>query len=68
MGDLDHQEAGEIRRDPLLVEGVVFLLLDAVVAGQMEAFGIVGLEVGIGRRGAKAVNVIGKWPWFTMIG
>ena len=29
------------------------LLLDAVVAGEVEAFGVVGLEVGVGRRGAE---------------
>jgi hypothetical protein len=32
-----HEKARKIRRNPALVEGVRFLLLDAVVAGKMEA-------------------------------
>ena len=51
--DLDHEEAREVRGDPLLVERIRLLLLDPVVAGEVEALGVVGLEVRIRRGGAE---------------
>ena len=48
--DLDDEHARKSGRDPLLIELVGLLLLNAVVTGQMKSFAVVGLEVRIGRR------------------
>ena len=60
MLDLDHQDAGKARADPLLVLVVRLLLLDAVVTRQVEALRVVRLEVGIGWGGAKVVHAVHK--------
>ena len=49
---------GKFGRGPLLVELVRLFLLDAVVAGEVKALAVVGLQVGIGRRGAEAVEIV----------
>jgi len=54
MCDLDHQKTREILGNPLLVKGVRLLLLDPVVARQVEALRVVRDEVGIGRCRAEA--------------
>ena len=41
---------GKFGRDPLLIELVGLFLLNAVVAGEVKALAVVGLQVGIGRR------------------
>ena len=48
---------GKPGADPLLIELVSLLLLNAVVAGNVEAFAVVRLQVGIGRLGAKAAEI-----------
>src|SRR5215472_365301 len=58
--DLDYQKPRKIRRDPLLVRLVRLFLLDSVVAGNVEALVVVGLESGVGRRGPEAVEVYWK--------
>ena len=55
--ELHDQHAREVRAGPLLVELVRLFLLDAVVAGDVEALAVVGLEIGIGRLGAEVVEV-----------
>ena len=60
--DLDDQEAREVVGDPALVEVVRFFLLDPVVAAEVEALGVVGLEVRVRRLGAKASEVRGEVP------
>ena len=55
MLDLGYQDAGEARADPLLVFVVGLLLLNPVVAGQVEALRVIGLKVRVGRRGAEVV-------------
>ena len=57
--DLRDQDAREVWRDPLLVELVRFFLLDAVVAGDVEAVTVVGLEIRVGGLGAEAIEVVG---------
>jgi hypothetical protein len=57
--NLDDQEAREVRGNPFLIEGIGLLLLDAVVAGQMEALRIIGFEIRIRGRGAESGNVVG---------
>ena len=49
MIDLRDQEARESRRDPMLIELVGFFLLDAVVTGNVKAFAVIGLQIGVGR-------------------
>ena len=56
--DLCNQDARKVWRLPLLVQLVFFLLLDAVVAGDMEALAVIRLQIGIGRLGAKAVEIV----------
>ena len=58
MIDLRDEQAGEFWGDPLLVKLVLLFLLDAVVAGDVEALAEVGLEIGIGRLGAEAFEVV----------
>jgi hypothetical protein len=58
--DLDHQEAGEVGTDPLFVEGVGLLLLDAVVAVDPKTLRVLALEVGVGRFGAEIADVFWK--------
>ena len=58
--DLDDDHAREVRPRPFLVELVGVLLLDAVVAGEVKALAVLGLQVRVGRRLAKAVEVGGK--------
>ena len=58
--DLDGKEAWEAGRDPLLVFLVSLLLLDEVVAREVEAVGVHGLGVGVGRRGAKVLKAGGE--------
>src|ERR1700722_9334710 len=60
MLDLHNQEARKVGRDPLLVEPVRFFLLNAVVSLDVEPLAVGGLQVGIGRRGSKIVEVIDK--------
>ena len=55
--ELDDEDAGEVGRGPLLVLVVGLLLLDAVVAGEVEALGVVGLEVGVGRGRAEVGDI-----------
>ena len=55
--DFRDEDAREFRRDPLLIELVGLFLLNAVVAGDVEAFAVVRLQIGIGRLGAKAAEV-----------
>ena len=57
MLDLHDQEARKPGRDPLLIELVRLFLLDAVVARDVKALAVVGLEIRIGRLGAEAVEV-----------
>ena len=57
MIDVRDQDARKAGRDPLLIELVSLLLLNAVVAGDVEALAVVRLQVGIGRLGAKAGEV-----------
>ena len=67
--DLDDEHAREAGRDPLLVELVGLLLLDAVVAGQVEALAVVGLQVRVGRGGAEVRRSRStKWSWKIMSG
>ena len=56
--DLRDEDAREVWRDPLLVELVLFFLLDAIVAGDVEALAEVGLEIRVGRLGAEAFEVV----------
>ncbi len=58
MVDLDHQEPGEVLGRPALVEVIGLLLLDPVVAGQVEALGIVRLQIRVRRGGAEAGDVV----------
>ena len=59
--DLHAEEARElILRSPALEELVVLLLLDLVVAGQLEALGVVRLQVGVRRLRPEAVKVGGE--------
>ena len=58
--NFDDEHAREAGADPLLVELVSLLLLDAVVAAEVEAFAVVGLEIGIGRLSAKIVEAVDK--------
>ncbi len=60
MVDLYNQKARELWADPLLVELVRLLLLDAVVAGDVKALAVVGLQVRIGRLSAEIAHAIGK--------
>ena len=60
MLELDDEEARGVGRDPLLVVVVGLLLLDAVVAGEVEAVGVVGLEVGVGRGFAEVIEAGGE--------
>ena len=48
--DLDDQHARKVRPGPLLVEVVGRLLLDAVVALELEALAVLALQVGVRRR------------------
>src|SRR5208337_1808271 len=45
------------RRNPLLIELVGFFLLDAVVTGNVESLAVIGLQVGIGWLGSKALKI-----------
>ncbi len=56
--DLRDEQTREFRCDPLLVKLVLLFLLDAVVAGDVEAFAEVGLQIRIGRLGAEAFEVV----------
>ncbi len=56
--DLRDEEARKFRRNPLLIELVGFFLLNSVVAGNVEAFAVVGFQIRIGRSGAEAVEVV----------
>ena len=47
---LDRDHAGEARARPVLVELVGALLLDAVVAVELETVAVLALQVGVGRR------------------
>ncbi len=58
--NLDDQHPRKARRNPLLIELVGLLLLDAVVAGQVEALAVVGLQIRVGRRGAEVAEIIHK--------
>ena len=58
MLDFDHQEAWELGRYPFLVIRISLLLLDAIIAGQMEALRIIRLQVWIGRRSAEGGYVV----------
>ena len=60
MLNLEDEIAGEAGGDPLLVEVVGLLLLNAVVAGEVEALAVVGLEVGVRRGGAEVVEAVGE--------
>ena len=60
MLDLDDQQTRKFRRNPLLVELVRLFLLDAIVAGQVKALAVIGLQIGIGRLGAKALEIVGE--------
>ena len=63
MLDLNDQEARKAGRDPLPVIGIALLLLDAVVAGEVEAVRMFGLQVRIGRGLAPGeIPSPGKWP------
>src|ERR1017187_848146 len=55
--DLDDEHARESGRCPLLIKLVGFLLLDPVIAGKMESFAIVGLQVRVGWRGAEVAEI-----------
>src|SRR5208337_2964352 len=57
MIDFRNQDAWEPRRNPLLIELVGFLLLDAVVTGNVESLAVIGLQVGIGWLGSKALKI-----------
>ena len=58
MVDLRDQNAREVWSDPLLVELVLLLLLDAIIAGDVEAVAEVGLEIRVGGLGAEALEVV----------
>ena len=58
MIDLRDEQARKFWCDPLLVKLVFLFLLDAVVAGDVEALAEVGLEIWIGRLGAEAFEVV----------
>jgi len=58
--DLDDQESWEGFGSPLFVEIVGFLLGGAVVAGELEALGVIGLEIVFGWLWAEAVEVGGE--------
>ena len=60
VGDLDDEEARETWRDPLLVEVVGLLLLDAVVGREVEAVGVLGCEVWVGRLSPKVRDIVRK--------
>ena len=61
MLDLHAEEARElILHSPTPEELVVLLLLDLVVAGQLEALGVVRLQVGVRRLRPEAVEVGGE--------
>ena len=64
MLDLDDQHAREVRRRSSPCRTVGVLLLDAVVAVQLEALAVIRLQVRIGRLLAEAARIVcGKWPW-----
>src|SRR5688572_24678193 len=58
MLNLDQQNAREIRTRPVAVELVRVLLLNAVVAMQVEALVEIGSEIGIGRCCAPVAEVV----------
>ena len=58
--NLDDDEAREVWTGPLFVKLVRMLLHNAVVAREFETFAVVGLQIRIGRRLAKAAEVCGK--------
>src|SRR6185503_15119636 len=58
--DFDDDEARKVWSGPLLVKIVRLLLLNAVVARQLESFTVVGLEIRIRRRFAKAIEISGE--------
>ena len=58
--DLDDQNARKVGRGPVLVELVRLLLLDPVVASQVEALAVLGLQVRIGRLSRKPPTSCGK--------
>ena len=60
--DLDHDDAREAGSRPLLVELVRVLLLDDVVAGEVEAGGEVGLQCRVRRLGTEAGERVRKVP------
>jgi hypothetical protein len=60
--DLDRNDAREAGPGPVLEELVRKLLLDAVVALEAKTVAEVGLELGVGRLGAKSVEVLRKVP------
>ncbi len=55
--DVRDQDARKAGRNPLLIELVSLFLLNAVVAGNVEALAVIGLQIGIGRLGAKAAEI-----------
>src|ERR1700677_1147318 len=60
MLDLHHQNAREAGTDPLLVLLVGLLLLNVVIAREMKALRVVGLEVRIRWSSAKVVYVVNE--------
>ena len=60
--DLDDDHARHVRSGPLFVEGVGVLLLDSVVALQVETLAVFGLEIGVGGHFAKAPELRGEVP------
>ena len=57
---LDDEDARKTWRNPLLIELISLLLLDTVVACEMEALTVVRLQVRIRRSGAKTIEAVDK--------
>jgi hypothetical protein len=66
--DLDARKRGKSGADPLPVEGVRLLLLDAVVAVDLEALAVLAGQSGSGGVSRKPPKSAGKWPWKTISG
>src|SRR5258708_32304769 len=62
MFNFDDQKTWEIVGNPFLIEGVGLLFLNAVITGEMKAFGIIWFQIRIRRRGAKSGNIIRVVP------
>jgi hypothetical protein len=68
MLDFHDEEARKSRGGPLLIKLVGLFLLNAVVAGDVEALAVVGFEICIRRLGSKPFEILREWPSNTASG